>query len=163
MVSEYSFHVNERFALTVAASETGITAVAFGHHGGTAETRLLAEARRQLTEWFGGCRRHFDLPLCLRGTPFQQTVWAALLEMPYGETISYLDLARRVGNVPRAVGQANGSNPVAVIVPCHRVINHNGGLGGYGGGLDVKRWLLDFESTNANKSGQLSISMEISR
>jgi methylated-DNA-[protein]-cysteine S-methyltransferase len=113
--------------------------------------RVLSAAVRQLREYFAGRRTAFDLPLALAGTPFQQQVWAELQRIPYGETISYRDLAERVGNPrgSRAVGGANGANPVAVVVPCHRVIAAGGGLGGYGGGLDRKRWLLAHERTTA--------------
>ena len=106
------------------------------------------EVRRQLTEYFGGGRERFELPLALAGTPFQGEVWQALREIPYGETISYGELARRIGRprAVRAVGLANGRNPIAVIVPCHRVIGANGTLTGYGGGVERKRLLLDLEA-----------------
>jgi len=108
---------------------------------------LLREAIRQLRAFFAGERQHFDLELNPHGTGFQQRVWRALQEIPFGETISYRELARRLGNpaASRAVGLANGSNPIAIIIPCHRVIGSNGTLTGYGGGLENKRWLLDFE------------------
>ena|SRR6516164_2598241 len=108
---------------------------------------LLREAIRQLRAFFAGERQHFDLELNPQGTGFQQRVWRALQEIPFGETISYRELARRLGNpaASRAVGLANGSNPIAIIIPCHRVIGSNGTLTGYGGGLENKRWLLDFE------------------
>lgn len=101
----------------------------------------------QLHEYFAGRRRRFDLPIEARGTAFQQRVWRALLDIPYGETISYGELARRIGDVKavRAVGLANGANPISIIVPCHRVIGANGTLIGYGGGLPTKRTLLDLE------------------
>jgi methylated-DNA-[protein]-cysteine S-methyltransferase len=101
----------------------------------------------QLDAYFAGELSTFDLEMNLLGTPFQQRVWSALSEIPYGETISYGELARRVGNpnASRAVGLANGRNPVAIIVPCHRVIGANGSLTGYGGGLERKTWLLDHE------------------
>lgn len=107
----------------------------------------LREPVRQLQAFFAGELRDFDFPLKPRGTAFQQRVWALLREIPFGETISYGELARRVGNpaASRAVGLANGSNPIAIVVPCHRVIGSNGKLTGYGGGLENKRWLLDFE------------------
>lgn len=109
--------------------------------------RFLREAIRQLRAFFAGERQHFDLELNPQGTGFQQRVWRALQEIPFGETISYRELARRLGNpaASRAVGLANGSNPIAIIIPCHRVIGSNGTLTGYGGGLENKRWLLDFE------------------
>lgn len=105
------------------------------------------EAARQLDAYFAGDRTRFDLDLALAGTPFQQRVWQALCEIPYGETVSYGELAVSLGlpNASRAVGLANGKNPVGIIVPCHRVIGANGSMTGYGGGLDRKRWLLGFE------------------
>jgi methylated-DNA-[protein]-cysteine S-methyltransferase len=108
----------------------------------------FAEVRSQLGEYFAGARTKFDLPLELRGSPFQRQVWRALQEIPYGETISYGELARRIGipSASRAVGVANGHNPVAVIVPCHRVIGADGSLTGYGGGLERKRVLLELEA-----------------
>ena len=111
------------------------------------ETGLLAEAARQLDEYFQGKRRAFDLPLKLNGTEFQRAVWNALLEIPYGETRSYHDIAKRLNKpgAARAVGQANHRNPLWIIVPCHRVVQAGGGLGGYGGGLEVKRKLLELE------------------
>ncbi len=107
----------------------------------------LAEARTQLLDYFAGTRTRFELSLAPRGTPFQRGVWEALLDIPYSETISYAELSRRIGNpkASRAVGLANGANPIAIIVPCHRVIGANGSLTGYGGGLDAKRHLLDLE------------------
>lgn len=109
---------------------------------------LLERTERQLNEYFAGERRAFDLPLEMPGSGFQQRVWSELQQIPYGETISYRELAERVeaGAAWRAVGRANGSNRLAVIVPCHRVIATGGGLGGYGGGLPAKRHLLDLES-----------------
>ncbi|GAA2618507.1 methylated-DNA--[protein]-cysteine S-methyltransferase [Actinomadura fulvescens] len=101
----------------------------------------------QLEAYFAGELTEFDLPLALRGTPFQRTVWQALQEIPYGETISYGQLAQRIGkpSASRAVGLANGKNPISIIVPCHRVVGSAGSLTGYGGGLERKRRLLDFE------------------
>ncbi len=101
----------------------------------------------QLDEYFAGERTEFDVTLRLEGTEFQRRVWAGLLEIPYGETISYGELATRIGQptASRAVGLANGRNPVGIIVPCHRVIGSTGALTGYGGGLDRKRALLDLE------------------
>ncbi|ANZ15473.1 methylated-DNA--[protein]-cysteine S-methyltransferase [Streptomyces noursei] len=103
----------------------------------------------QLRAYFRGELTTFDLPLALHGTPFQRRVWAALCTIPYGETLSYGQLAERLGNptASRAVGLANGRNPIGIIVPCHRVVGANGSLTGYGGGLDRKRRLLDFERT----------------
>ncbi len=109
---------------------------------------LCAPHVRQLTEYFAGTRREFDLPLAAAGTPFQRRVWDALCEIPYGETVSYGEIARRLGLPPgasRAVGAANGANPIAIVVPCHRVIGANGTLTGYAGGLAMKRKLLELE------------------
>jgi len=102
----------------------------------------------QLAEYFAGTRQDFDLPLALAGTGFQERVWRLLLEIPYGRTISYEELARRAGSPggSRAAGRANGDNRIAIVVPCHRVIRANGDLGGYGGGLNRKRHLLDLEA-----------------
>ena len=113
----------------------------------------LGEARRQLTEYFAGARRAFDLPLAASGTPFQRRVWEALRRIPYGETISYGELARRIGKptASRAVGAANGRNPIAIVVPCHRVIGADGTLIGYGGGLPVKEALLALERRAAHR------------
>lgn len=103
--------------------------------------------REQLAAYFAGELRDFDVPLRLAGTPFQQRVWAALREIPYGETWSYGRLAGHLASpgASRAVGLANGKNPIGIVVPCHRVVGANGKLVGYGGGLDRKRWLLDHE------------------
>ena len=108
----------------------------------------LDRLEAQLTEYFAGARRRFDLPLALSGTAFQERVWTELLEVPYGRTIGYEELARRAGSPggSRAVGQANGANRIAIVVPCHRVIRASGDLGGYGGGLTRKRGLLDLET-----------------
>lgn len=113
--------------------------------------RLLARVARQLAEYFAGSRTTFDLPLAPAGTPFQKRVWRELTRIPYGVTISYGELARRVGNpnAARAVGAANGRNPLPVIVPCHRVIGSSGRLTGFGGGLDAKRTLLELEARGA--------------
>ncbi|MGH8427322.1 MAG: methylated-DNA--[protein]-cysteine S-methyltransferase [Gammaproteobacteria bacterium] len=108
---------------------------------------VLKTAKRQLDEYFAGRRKTFDLPLASNGTPFQRDVWRALRDIPYGKTQSYGDIARRIGRpkAVRAVGAANGANPLPVIVPCHRVIGSNGTLTGYGGGLPRKRKLLALE------------------
>ena len=108
----------------------------------------LDDAATQIAEYFGGARRHFDLDLSFRGTAFQRRVWSALWEIPFGATLSYGELADLIGRTgaARAVGHANGRNPIPLVVPCHRVIGSTGGLTGYGGGLEAKRFLLDFES-----------------
>jgi methylated-DNA-[protein]-cysteine S-methyltransferase len=108
---------------------------------------LFAEARRQVRAYFDGARTSFDLPLSFGGTPFQRRVWEALRGIPFGETITYAELARRVGapNGSRAVGGANARNPISIVVPCHRVVGSDGSLTGYAGGEARKRWLLDLE------------------
>ena len=108
---------------------------------------LLDQVKRELEEYFHGRRRTFSVPLVYPGTPFQSKVWNALRRIPFGATISYEELAHRVGSPAgqRAAGHANGQNPIAIIIPCHRVINKDGKLGGYGGGLWRKRVLLDLE------------------
>ena len=113
----------------------------------------FADVREQLTEYFAGGRTSFDVPLVMAGAPFQRRVWHALQDIPYGETISYGELARRVGNAKasRAVGLANGRNPLAIVVPCHRVIGADGSLTGYGGGLDRKVWLLEHEGARRSE------------
>ncbi|MCS7019840.1 MAG: methylated-DNA--[protein]-cysteine S-methyltransferase [Cytophagales bacterium] len=111
---------------------------------------LLHEAVKQLTEYFEGTRKNFDLPLHLQGTPFQQRVWQELCQIPFGQTISYAELARRIQqpDAVRAVAAANGRNPVWIVVPCHRVIGTDGSLIGYAGGLWRKEWLLNHEHLN---------------
>ncbi|WP_406120229.1 methylated-DNA--[protein]-cysteine S-methyltransferase [Streptomyces sp. NBC_00989] len=115
---------------------------------GTPDDTPFAEATAQLQAYFTGELKEFTLQLHLHGTPFQRTVWDQLRRIPYGETRSYGDLADALGNpgASRAVGLANGKNPIGIIVPCHRVVGANGSLTGYGGGLDRKQRLLDFES-----------------
>ncbi|MBW2267091.1 MAG: methylated-DNA--[protein]-cysteine S-methyltransferase [Deltaproteobacteria bacterium] len=114
-------------------------------------------AAKQIVEYLNGKRLDFDLVLDPLGTPFQRKVWDALLEIPYGETCSYRDIAKRIRmpNAVRAVGTANGANPLSLVVPCHRVINSGGGLGGYGGGLALKRRLLAMEQGQQPSQGCL--------
>lgn len=141
--------------LTIAGDDTAVTSLAMtdqthpppGQPEWRIDTQAFGEVASQLDEYFAGERRGFDVTVRLDGTPFQRSVWAALGEIPYGETTSYGEIARRVGRpgASRAVGLANGRNPVAIIVPCHRVIGADGTLTGYGGGLDRKRHLLDLE------------------
>ena len=121
--------------------------VANGARSARALGAPLAAAVAQLEEYFAGRRRTFDLPLELTGTPFQRDVWTSLADIPYGSTVSYAELAAMVGRPTafRAVGQANGSNPIPIVLPCHRVVASGGGIGGYGGGLPVKRRLLALE------------------
>lgn len=141
--------------LLLAADERGLSFLLFAEGrtpphiepGWKHDSSLLQEPMRQLRAFFAGELHRFDLPLAPEGTDFQRRVWDALVQIPFGETTSYGELARRLGNptASRAVGLANGSNPIAIIIPCHRVIGSNGKLTGYGGGLHNKRWLLDFE------------------
>lgn len=148
--------------LLLVASDAGLVAIRFERnrhgsdpraasvpreHASPAEARILDAARAQLAEYFAGARVEFGLPLEAQGTPFQRRVWAALGEIPFGQTVSYADVARRTGDVKavRAVGAANGRNPIPIIVPCHRVIGMNGSLVGFGGGLGRKQWLLEHE------------------
>ena len=108
---------------------------------------ILDQLATELAEYFGGTRRQFEVPLVIRGTPFQEAVWRVLLTIPYGTTAAYSDIAERLGrtNGQRAVGLANGQNRIAIVIPCHRVIERAGGLCGYGGGLARKKFLLDLE------------------
>jgi methylated-DNA-[protein]-cysteine S-methyltransferase len=116
------------------------------------ETELLKEAIKEINEYFNGRRSYFDLPLAPEGTEFQKKVWNALKEIPCGETRSYGEIAKVIGNekAARAVGMANNKNPIAIIIPCHRVIGANGKLVGYAGGLDIKEKLLNLEKSYAN-------------
>jgi methylated-DNA-[protein]-cysteine S-methyltransferase len=148
--------------LLLTAEDGGLTRVYFERHvrgerigdawrsaagitGAAADT--LAEARRQLDAYFVGALTTFTLPLAAAGTPFQQRVWAALRGIAFGETVSYAGIARRIGapDAVRAVGAANGRNPLSIVVPCHRVIGTDGSLTGFGGGIERKRWLLRHE------------------
>ena len=133
--------------LTLFAEEGSLTALVYGDFGGYDHLPLFEEARRQLEEYFAGVRQNFDLPLDPGGTDFQRRVWRALLDIPYGKAISYKELAQRVDRPKgfQAVGQANGKNPLPILIPCHRVIAAAGSLGGYSAGLDRKRFLLDLE------------------
>ena len=142
--------------LTVLASDNGIHTIAFaGDRTEQAKTNLpravnhpiINAATKQLAMYFDGEMKVFDLPLDLRGTKFQKRVWKLLLEIPFGETRTYGDIARALGNADasQAVGAANGKNPVAIVVPCHRVIGASGHLTGYAGGMDKKRFLLTHE------------------
>lgn len=151
--------------LLLSASDGALVGVWFSPHKGKSQSGfvermaargghrdddepVLAETARQLGEYFAGVRRSFELPLAPVGTPFQLQVWGALRTIPYGETWSYGELARVIGKGPtssRAVGLANGANPLSIVVPCHRVIGADGGLTGFGGGVERKRILLDLE------------------
>ncbi len=142
--------------LLAAADEEGLRRIYFPdrkgrvHEAGTGWVRdpqPFRELRAQLADYFAGRRRTFALKLAPEGTEFQQATWRALVEIPYGETVSYAELARRIGRpaASRAVGAANGANPLPIVVPCHRVIGADGSLTGFGGGLPIKRALLELE------------------
>lgn len=139
--------------LRLVASPNGLRQIEFSPLSApdpewTAEsTPVLSEVARQLNEYFAGSRRSFDLPLEPSGTDFQQSVWKVLRGIPFGQTISYGEQARRLGDAKkaRAVGSANGRNPLPIVVPCHRVIGTNGSLTGFAGGMDAKKWLLTHE------------------
>ena len=144
----------------MTGTETAVLSVHFSERkrAETSEwTPALATGLRELGEYFAGTRRTFTLNLQPQGTEFQRDVWAALLEVPYGRTASYGEIARVVGRpaASRAVGAANGQNPIAVIIPCHRIVGADGGLTGYGGGLWRKEWLLAHERRHAGLSGAL--------
>jgi methylated-DNA-[protein]-cysteine S-methyltransferase len=111
--------------------------------------KIIAQTKNQLTEYFQGTRKTFDLPLAMQGTDFQRAVWNELINIPYGTTISYAEQAKRIGdkNKARAVGMANGLNPIPIVIPCHRVIGSQGKLVGFAGGLDKKSFLLNLEKT----------------
>ena len=148
------YYQNRSFSavsLTVVEENGDIVYIGFGDDVGRAtkrETPVIAEAFSQLSAYFDGRLKTFSLPLKLSGTPFQLKTWEALKTIPYGETRSYRDIARQIGNAQacRAVGMANHRNPVSLVIPCHRVIGANGSLTGYGGGLPIKEWLLALES-----------------
>lgn len=133
----------------VTASEQGLVAVTFCDipRQPVQAQRVAAEAKQQLIAYFAKELREFDLPLAATGTVFQQQVWQALTKVPYGKTASYGDIAKAINNPKgvRAVGLANGKNPLGIVVPCHRIIGANGTLTGYAGGLDKKAWLLAHE------------------
>ncbi len=144
------------FGSTVAtADEISRLCKALNADAVTQPTRVLLQLKEELSQYFAGTRRDFTVALHPIGTAFQQAAWQGLLEIPYGTTCSYAQLAESIGHprAVRAVGSANGRNPIAIVIPCHRVIATGGGLGGYGGGLDRKRLLLDLET---RASGGLS-------
>lgn len=156
MTTVYSHIDSPVGPLLVAAVDDGVCAIEFhaprhavprGRDWREGDHTLIAMARQQLGEYFDRQRKVFDLPLAPRGTSFQLEVWHALATIPYGQTISYAQLASRIGRTAatRAVGAANGRNPLPIVLPCHRVIGSNGSLTGFGGGLPTKQFLLELE------------------
>lgn len=148
---EYMYRYETPIGLIqLEATDTAVTKLLFGAHPTAArrqEPPLLQLAHKQLEEYLAGRRREFTLPLAPQGTPFQKTVWAQLLKIPYGKTAAYGEIARMAGKPKacRAVGMANNRNPISIFIPCHRIIGANGSLTGYGGGLHIKQFLLDLE------------------
>lgn len=144
----YQFIDSPLGTVRISANPTGITEVAFVSQSSKAEpSALTKKAAEQLMAYFSGHLTQFSLPLAASGTAFQQQVWQALVKVPFASTCSYADIARHLANpkAVRAVGAANGRNPIAIIVPCHRIIGANGTLTGYAGGLEKKAWLLKHE------------------
>ena len=149
----------------ISANDQALTGIHFPTHRGqdllTPEWKarpdhpLLTETSKQLDAYFGGELREFDLPVYLDGTDFQLEVWGVLRKIPYGKTVSYVDIAKEIGNVARAVGQANACNPISIVLPCHRVIAADQSLGGYAGGLEVKQYLLNMEAKYGFGQGEL--------
>src|SRR5438477_7580972 len=155
LMTVYTYMASPLGALLLVRDAAGLRQIVFAKNGEPAEPQpdwqedssAFREATIQLKAYFAAQLTAFDLPLAPEGTPFQQLVWEELLKIPYGETISYGELAQRIGNpkASRAVGLANGSNPIPIVIPCHRVIGANGKLTGYGGGLPIKEKLLALE------------------
>ena len=140
--------------ILLRADDEGRLTELYLRHDGARDTGGPFDAvREQLDTYFAGELETFDVPMALHGTPFQQRVWEQLTRIPFGETISYSELARRLGDTKlvRAVGLANGRNPISIIVPCHRVIGADGSLVGYGGGLERKQWLLEHEAVASGR------------
>ena len=151
MISHYTYETGLG-SVTIIEEDGALLAISMQRslEGVEKETSLTKEAYAQLSEYLNGKRKTFDLPFKMRGTQFQLQVWNALLDIPYGETRSYKQIAEAIGNpkAVRAVGMANNRNPLLIIVPCHRIIGKNGSLVGYAGGLDKKEFLLRLENPN---------------
>ena len=149
MQTSFAYYESPIGLVEIGGTSEGITSLLFveERRPGAATNDVCEEAVRQISEYFAGSRQAFDLPITLRGTEFQREVWRGLRSITYVQTVSYGDLARAIGkpSAVRAVGAANGDNPISIIVPCHRVIGSDGGLTGYGGGLERKEWLLKHE------------------
>ena len=157
MTYAYTIHPSPVGKLKLVANDKGVAAILWendredrvplGAMTEQADHPVLVETKRQLDEYFAGTRTRFELPLDFRGTDFQKSVWAALLTIPAGETRSYADIAAQIGrpSACRAVGAANGKNPISIVAPCHRVIGSDGSLTGFAGGLEGKKFLLELE------------------
>jgi methylated-DNA-[protein]-cysteine S-methyltransferase len=160
MTWSYKYFASPVGKLKLVASETGLIAILWENENPRRvplkdllednEQPILVETERQLKEYFAGKRDEFSIPLDMRGTAFQKDVWRALLAIPFGKTFSYGEIAKQLGkpNASRAVGAANGRNPISIVVPCHRVIGASGKLTGFAGGLDAKAHLLGLETSN---------------
>ncbi len=158
----YDWYESPIGKLLVAGNQSALVSITFPNkkvqpeahwikdNRGIKDDRELTETFNQLDHYFNGNLKKFNLPLAPHGTPFQKNVWLQLLQIPYADTCSYLDIARNLGNknATRAVGNANGRNPIPIIIPCHRVIGSNGSLTGFGGGLSTKSYLLDLENSD---------------
>ncbi len=146
----FAYYKSKIGFLELVSSDNSIIACNFVEKKNNYENKItiLKESIEQLDDYFNGRRMEFDLDISLIGTEFQRKIWNELLKIPYGKSITYKELAIRIGNekATRAVGNANGKNPLSIIIPCHRVIGSNGLLVGYGGGLERKKWLLEFEN-----------------
>ncbi len=149
MQTSYAYYDSPIGLIEIGGTPDGITSLFFveERRPEVATNDVCEEAVRQISGYFAGTRQEFDLPIAFSGTEFQRQVWQELQRIPFGQTASYGDLARAIGkpSAVRAVGAANGDNPISIIVPCHRVIGSDGGLTGYGGGLERKEWLLKHE------------------
>lgn len=158
MVKEYKGYIESEIGfIEVVGTERGILSVSFVERRSVGSPSLHPRVQaciKQLEQYFGGKRKEFSMGLVLEGTHFQKRVWEQLIKIPFGKTVSYKYIANSIGNsnAARAVGNANGKNKIAIIVPCHRVIENNGNLGGYGGGLWRKEWLLKHERTILSRS-----------
>jgi methylated-DNA-[protein]-cysteine S-methyltransferase len=161
-ITHYTYMQTPVGRLLLVGNDSGLKCIAFAKgtmamrpkKGWEANVARFGEAIRQLEAYFDGKLRNFDLELAPEGTPFQLSVWKALRQIPYGTTVSYGEIARRIGRprAVRAVGAANGKNPLPIVIPCHRVIGCNGRLTGYGGGLHIKKALLDIEFGNVSRA-----------
>lgn len=137
--------------IEITANTKGVTSLYFVQKAASKNklNDILKKSLKELDEYFSKKRNDFSIPVDMEGTEFQKKVWKELLKIPFGKTVSYLYIAKKIGdeNSTRAVGNANGKNPISIIVPCHRVIGANGNLVGYGGGIEKKKWLLEFENS----------------